>query len=588
MRFKRNWLNCTLLALLLIFAMLVAACAAPATTGDGADTAMEEDSGEEMAEIPGIQYAMNPDTVDSDRLLILPGRTRFGVGMWGGITAGNWNFGSESFYMVQMPFIFMGPQGNTTPTPWLVRRIERVDGNMAMEIELYEEAVWSDGERITTADVAYTLELLYHPEADYWLGDAKVLFPNITGGQDYFEGNADSISGIKIIDDFNMRIEADQPIGLVWRPLAFLSVLPEHHLSQYTAAQLWAGDFPDAWQPEVHSGPYRVAKWDDEAKFIELQRNEDWWGNEIYGKPGIKRYAEHSGLALANFLEGQSDMVKVGASDFETVKDLPGTAIHPRTFMMTGYGLNRLEDRKLSRTVMDAIAYAIDREVWAEVLYFGFGEPEDSIFGLRGQETAQDSFCADCDDSLVVPRQFDPEKSKQLLAEAEAEGDWDPDRVLILLGRSGGEAPVLLQQQLAAVGIQTEILAGRELGDERSKSGDYDIRVEGGYVSNTVRNCEYWVGNCEQDHGPTTYHWCNEDFRNMCNVAMSTTDPDEFTRASQELMSIYLNDGPVWGVTQIAEFYVMTDDLGGFIPEEAFNWLGTSGEKGVASWYWLE
>ena len=549
---------------------------------------MEESAAEEMAGIPGIQYAMNPDTVDSDRLLILPGRTRFGVGMWGGITAGNWNFGSESFYMVEMPLIFMGPMGNTTPTPWLARRIERVDDNMAMEIELYEEAVWSDGERITTADVSFTFHLLYDPDADYWLGDAKVLFPNITGGQDYFEGKADSISGIKIIDDFNMRIEADEPIGLVWRPLAFLSVLPEHHLGQYTATQLWAGDFADAWAPEVHSGPYRVAKWDEEAKFLELQRNEDWWGNEIYGKPGIKRYAEHSGLRLENFLEGQSDMVKVGASDFETVKDLPDTAIHPRTFMMTGYGLNRLEDRKLSRKVMDAIAYAIDREVWAEVLYFGFGNPEDSIFGLRGQETAQDSFCADCDDSLVVPRQFDPEKSKQLLAEAETEGDWDPDRVLILLGRSGGEAPVLLQQQLAAVGIQTEILAGRELGDERSKSGDYDIRTEGGYVSNTVRNCEYWVGNCEQDHGPTTYHWCNEDFRNMCNVAMSTTDPDEFTRASAELMSIYFNDGPVWGVTQIAEFYVMTDDLGGFIPEEAFNWLGTSGEKGVASWYWIE
>ncbi len=587
MRIKRKWLNCTLLSLLLVFALLVGACAAPATTGGGADTAMEEAS-DEAADLPGIQYAVNPDTVDSDRLLILPGRTRFGVGMWGGMTAGNWNFGSESFYMVQMPLIFMGPLGNTTPTPWMARRIERVDDNMAMEIELYEEAVWSDGERITTADVSFTFHLLYHADADYWLGDAKVLFPNITGGQDYFEGKADSISGIKIIDDFNMRIETDEPIGLVWRPLAFLSVLPEHHLGQYTAVQLWAGDFPDAWVPEVHSGPYRVVKWDEDAKFLELQRNEDWWGNEIYGKPGIKRYAEHSGLRLENFIEGQSDMVKVGASDYETVKDLPDVAIHPRTFMMTGYGLNRLEDRKLSRKVMDAIAYAIDREVWAEVLYFGFGEPEDSIFGLRGQETAQDSFCADCDESLVVPRQFDPEKSKQLLAEAEAEGDWDPDRVLILLGRSGGEAPVLLQQQLAAVGIQTEILAGRELGDERSKSGDYDIRVEGGYVSNTVRNCEYWVGNCEQDHGPTTYHWCNEDFRNMCNVAMSTTDPDEFTRASTELMSIYFDDGPVWGVTQIAEFYVMTDDLGGFVPEEAFNWLGTSGEKGVASWYWIE
>jgi peptide/nickel transport system substrate-binding protein len=590
MRLKRNWLNGTILSLLLVLALLVSACAGASPAGSSDEAAMEEEaaSDEAASDIPDANLAVNPATVGSDRLLILPGRGRFGVGVWGLVTASNWNFSSESYYMVNMPLIFLGPLGNSMPTPWLAMRTDPVDDRMALEIELYEEGQWSDGETITTEDVSFTLHLLYHADADYWLGDARGMVPNVTGGQDYYDGTADSISGIVIIDDFNMRIEFDTPMGDIWRDLGMISILPEHHLGGYTAEQLWAGDFPDAWMPAVSSGPYRVVKFDDEAKYLENERWEEWWGNSIYGKPGIKRYAEQSGLALAHFLEGQSDMVKIGATDFDTVKDLPDTAIHPRTFMMTGYGLNRLEDRKLSRKVMDAIAYAIDREVWAEVLYFGFGNPEDSIFGLRGQETAQDSFCADCDDSLVVPRQFDPEKSKQLLAEAETEGDWDPDRVLILLGRSGGEAPVLLQQQLAAVGIQTEILAGRELGEERSKSGDYDIRVEGGYVSNTVRNCEYWVGNCEQDHGPTTYHWCNEDFRNMCNVAMSTTDPDEFTRASAELMSIYFNDGPVWGVTQIAEFYVMTDDLGGFIPEEAFNWLGTSGEKGVVSWYWLE
>ena len=77
------------------------------------------------------------------------------------------------------------------------------------------------------------------------------------------------------------------------------------------------------------SGPYRVAKYDEEAKYLENERWEEWWGNSIYGKPGIKRYAEQSGLALTHFLEGQSDMVKIGATDFDTVKDLPDTAISP-------------------------------------------------------------------------------------------------------------------------------------------------------------------------------------------------------------------------------------------------------------------
>ena len=589
MRMKRNWLSCTLLPLLLILSLAFAACAPAGDGGMEAGETMEESEAAVAAEIPDADLAMNPDTVGSDRLLILPGRGRFGVGVWGSITASNWNFGSETYYQTVMPLIFLGPLGNSTPTPWLAKRVDPVDDRTALEIELYPEGQWSDGETITTEDVSFTLHLLYHADADYWLGDARGMIPNVAGGQDYYDGKTESISGIQIIDDFNMRVEFDTPVGQIWRDLGMLGILPEHHLGGFTAAQLWAGDFPDAWMPEVFSGPYQVVKYDEEAKYLENQRWEEWWGNAIYGKPGIKRYAEQSGLRLENFLEGQSDVIKIGAADYDSVKDLPDVSIHPRTFMMTGYGLNRMEDRKLSRTVMDAIAYAIDRELWAEVLYFGFGDPEDSVFGLRGHLAgAADSFCPDCDESLVLPRQYNPEMSMQLLAEAEAAGEWESDRVLSILTGAGGDAPVLLQQQLAAVGIESEILQGEELRQERRADGNYDIDMVGGWVMNTIRNCTYWVGSCEEDYWPSIFHWCNEEFRSKCVEAMGTTDPDEFTRLSEEIMNIYFNDGPIWGVTQIAEFYVTTAALGGFIPEEAFNFLGTCGEKGVSSWYWLE
>ena len=589
MRMKRNWLSCSLLPLLLILSLAFAACAPAGDGGMESGEAMEESEAAAAADIPDADLAMNPDTVGSDRLLILPGRGRFGVGVWGSITASNWNFGSETYYQTIMPLIFLGPLGNSTPTPWLAKRVDPVDDRTALEIELYPEATWSDGETITTEDVSFTLHLLYHADADYWLGDARGMIPNVAGGQDYYDGKTESIEGIQIIDDFNMRVEFNTPVGQIWRDLGMLGILPEHHLGGFTAAQLWAGDFPDAWMPEVFSGPYQVVKYDEEAKYLENQRWEEWWGNAIYGKPGIKRYAEQSGLRLENFLEGQSDVIKIGAADYDSVKDLDDVSIHPRTFMMTGYGLNRMEDRKLSRTVMDAIAYAIDRELWAEVLYFGFGDPEDSVFGLRGHLAgAADSFCPDCDESLVLPRQYNPEMSMQLLAEAEAAGEWESDRVLSILTGAGGDAPVLLQQQLAAVGIESEILQGEELRQERRADGNYDIDMVGGWVMNTIRNCTYWVGSCEEDYWPSIFHWCNEEFRSKCVEAMGTTDPNEFTRLSEEIMNIYFNDGPIWGVTQIAEFYVTTAALGGFIPEEAFNFLGTCGEKGVSSWYWLE
>ena len=121
MRMKRNWLSCTLLPLLLILSLAFAACAPATDGGMEAGETMEESEAAAAAEIPDADLAMNPDTVGSDRLLILPGRGRFGVGVWGSITASNWNFGSETYYQTVMPLIFLGPLGNSTPTPWLAK-----------------------------------------------------------------------------------------------------------------------------------------------------------------------------------------------------------------------------------------------------------------------------------------------------------------------------------------------------------------------------------------------------------------------------------------------------------------------------------
>ena len=416
------------------------------------------------------------------------------------------------------------------------------------------------------------------------MGDAKAIIPAIVGGMDYFDGDADSISGITILDDWHMTVEFENSFGDNWRSLALIHPLPKHHLEQYSVADLWSGSFPDAWVPEVWNGAYHYIKYDEEALYLELERNEDWWGNLIYGKPGIKRVAEQAGLGLAQFLEGQCDMLKIGSADLETVEGLPGVNLVPRTMMMTGYGLNRTEERKLSKNMMDAIAYAIDRNAWAEVLYFGYGNPEESLFGLRGHQT--DSFCPDCDRTLVEPRQYDPDKSKDLIAAAVAAGEWEPDRVLILLG--GDNAAVLLQEQLKAVGIETEIVTGAELIEERTEAGDFDIRTEGGFVVNTIRNTSYWTGNCESDLWPVRYHWCNEEFRTLAKeIDTLAADPAAWTAKVQELMELYFEDGAVWAVTQIAEFYVTVDALGGFIPEESYNYLGTCGDKGVNSWYWV-
>ena len=64
--------------------------------------------------------------------------------------------------------------------------------------------------------------------------------------------------------------------------------MPQHFLSKYTPKQLWTGSFPEAYDPQVYSGPYHLVKYDRQQKYLEVVRDENWWGNDIIGKPGIK------------------------------------------------------------------------------------------------------------------------------------------------------------------------------------------------------------------------------------------------------------------------------------------------------------
>lgn len=89
---RKNWLKFMILSILAALTLIFAACSStPAQPGTGQEAAA-------VADTVDVEGAMNPETIDSDRLLILPGRMRLGVGVWESVTASNWNFSSEAFY----------------------------------------------------------------------------------------------------------------------------------------------------------------------------------------------------------------------------------------------------------------------------------------------------------------------------------------------------------------------------------------------------------------------------------------------------------------------------------------------------------
>ncbi|WP_246657087.1 ABC transporter substrate-binding protein, partial [Enterococcus faecium] len=72
-------------------------------------------------------------------------------------------------------------------------------------IKVKDNVKWSDGEDVTADDVIFPYEIIGNK--DYTGIRYDDTFRNIVGMEEYHDGSADTISGIKKIDDKTVEIE---------------------------------------------------------------------------------------------------------------------------------------------------------------------------------------------------------------------------------------------------------------------------------------------------------------------------------------------------------------------------------------------
>ena len=536
----------------------------------------------------------NPDTIDSDRLLIVPGRSSMPNGFYGMVSNNHWRFGCSAYYNINLPLWGLYDYGPATIDPqerfepMLVDWWEFADDGTQIEIHLRKEARWSDGVPVTTKDVLFTIELLYHPDEGEWIGIGPGIFPNVVGGMEYNAGEADEISGITLIDDWAMTIEFDPPsLRQMAYPFCWGSIVPEHHLSQYSVADIWAGNYPDAWAPEVISGPYKVVKWDEEQIYLEMERDDDWWGNDIWGMPGIKRWAEQGGMGINQFLAGECDVLQFGPGDYEMLSTLRNIDIQDRSRMTYDMIFCAKPERKLPGKVVKAINLSVDRYAMRDALAYGYGAILGSPF--KAPEPYTDYYgepiCPTCSGPMFEEIPYDVEGAKALLAEAADEGIWDPNRKLVLIG---GDEFIMLQQFLLDIGVESEIITGAELIDEALNAGEYDIWSGYFLTPNGPTSWQQLAEGACDDLWHTRMNFCDEEIMQFISDKISTHQigTPEFEEDWQELADWWEENGWIWATVHRPNFFATTKDLGGVTFTQGYNYYGTNGKYGMLSWFW--
>ncbi|WP_347557524.1 ABC transporter substrate-binding protein [Robbsia sp. KACC 23696] len=319
---------------------------------------------------------------------------------------------------------------------------------------------WQDGQPFTSADVAFSLQLLrqYHPRAKSTFSNVdEVLTPDV--------------------DTVTLVLSKPAPYLIRAFSASETPILPKH---LYASGDPLSNPHNAA---PIGTGPFRSVKW-VRGDHIEYARNDDYWDK---GKPYV------DGLivkiipdAAARTIAFESGAVQLGGdnpvplSDIARIKANPNLGIDSRGYEFDA-GVYRLEfnldNPKLKvLAVRQAIASALDRSLIAKVVYYGYATPNPSPLTPRNRYF----------DPAPSPYPFDIDKANALLDKAGFPRGSDGVRFRLMLdvlpiGDQPPRTASYVRSALARIGIALTI-RNEDLPTYLKRiytSHDFDMAVNG-------------------------------------------------------------------------------------------------------------
>lgn len=575
----------TLLAIMLILSLALAACAAPSgptspPAATEATTAQEEPAVEEPApteEQPAEEPATEEPTAEPEAPAEEPTAEEAAgdrqvatfiwtqefdtlsplyTGMWfSTVTYSLWNTWAWNF------------DENLEPVPVLVTEIPSEENGGISEdgrtltFTLRDDIVWSDGTPMTSSDFLFTYEMYTDP--------------GNTVGSTY---PYDLIESVEAPDPQTVVVTFTEPFA-PWLATLWHGILPEHVLRPEFEA---SGSLDEAaWNlaPTVSAGPYRFDEWES-GSFARFVKNENWWGPEPQIDEIFIRFVPDDASQVAALQNGEGDLgTFIAYSDVPTLQNAGINILTVPSGFYEGWffiigdedipGHPAMQDER----VRQAIAMSIDREKLSQDLLLGLTAPVATIWAGTPYESP---------DIQMWP--YDPDAANALLDEAgwvDSNGDGvrDKDGVELVLvhGTTTREirqdAQAVAQQQLAEVGIRLELqsydpnvfFASYAEGGPPF-TGDLDIAEWSDGPSFPDPNHYYWlcseIPTDENPNGGNFQRICDEELDALFTLQSTQTNTEEREATFHQISKI-MHDKVYWlGMWDDPDVWALSAELG--------------------------
>lgn len=354
-------------------------------------------------------------------------------------------------YATAMQFLPLVELNNKLEFEGMLASSITTEDNIHFTVNLDKDAVWSDGTPVTADDVVFTVLKLASPT----LANASMALYAFEGiGEDGFvKEGATEVEGVTALDDKTVQFTSKYKMALTTFENTYgryILTLPKHILKDVSDKDLASYDWFNA--PTVVNGPFK-------ATAVDLQHFVSYSANDKYfrGAPKIDKLnikIVTSAQLLTGLQSGEIDFVQqttgnILQEDYEGVEALSNVTVNygaPVTNQSMFFNTESVTDARIRK----AILLGIDRKSIIEGFLNGKGEIVDGFLSSAGPFY----------DERVTPTEYNPEKAKELVEAAKADG-YDSEKVFQFYVNSGDttftQVADYIVAKLLEIGIKVQV-----------------------------------------------------------------------------------------------------------------------------------
>ncbi|EEB83047.1 ABC transporter substrate-binding protein [Roseobacter sp. GAI101] len=447
--------------------------------------------------------------------------------------------------------------GTTELRPGLAESYEISDDGMVFTFKLREGVKFHNGRVMTADDMKYSLDRVTNPTTQ---SPGAGFFGSIAGYDAISSGEADTLSGVKVLDDQTVEITLSRPDA------TFLHVMGLNFASVVAKEAVEAAG-EDFGKTAMGTGAFKLADWTIGQKLV-FAKNEDYWRE---GLPYLDSVTFEVGqepiVALLRLQNGEVDVPGDGIppAKFQEVMGDPAQAarVIEGGQLHTGYITLNVKMPPFDNVdVRKAVNMAINKERITQVIN-GRAVPATQPLppSMPGYTEGYAGYA------------YDPDGAKALLADAGFADGFETE-LFVMNTDPNPRIAQAIQQDLSKIGIKASIqsLAQASVIAAGGEADQAPMIWSGGmaWIADFPDASNFYgpILGCDGAvQGGWNWSWyCNADIDAMAVEADSMTDPakvDERLKMWSDIYMKVMEDAPWVPVFNEQRYTMKSERMGG-------------------------